>query len=265
MLAITRKQKIKDIVLEKKCVTVNELAKEFSVTEETIRRDLKSLEEEGILIRTHGGAFIQTGVENLIDVDIRSTVYTESKEIIAKKCCEMINNGDAIFLDNSTTAYFIAKVIMNKRITLVTNSLNIINLLVDKENIRLIAIGGLYSKPEKAFYGIAASKALREYYVDSAFISCRSLSIENGITESNDKWAEMRCTAIERSKNTYIVADYTKFEQTSFMKICGFDSITGIITDRKLSETWHEAMTKYNISIIECEDLSSNDIKKGIK
>ena len=80
MLAVTRKSEIKDIVLEKKSVTVTELAKIFSVTEETIRRDLKQLESEGFLTRTYGGAFIQDGVENNIDLSIRETAYLKNKQ-----------------------------------------------------------------------------------------------------------------------------------------------------------------------------------------
>ncbi len=85
MLAVTRKAKIKDIILEKKSVTVTELSKIFSVTEETIRRDLKQLEDDGFLTRTYGGAFIQDGVENNVELTIRETAYMESKQAIAKK------------------------------------------------------------------------------------------------------------------------------------------------------------------------------------
>ena len=145
MLAVTRKSEIKDIVLEKKSVTVTELAKIFSVTEETIRRDLKQLESEGFLTRTYGGAFIQDGVENNIDLSIRETAYLKNKQAIASRCRELIHNGDSIFLDSSTTTLTIAKAINDMRLTVVTNSLMIINELCDKANIHLIAIGGNYT------------------------------------------------------------------------------------------------------------------------
>lgn len=251
MLAVTRKQKIKDIILEKKSATVSELAQIFSVTDETIRRDLKALEQEGVLLRSYGGAFIQSGVENLVDSDIRTTVYVENKTKIANQCRLMIHNGDTIFLDNSTTAYYIARAIQDMRITLVTNNLKIINLCSQSKNIRLTVIGGTFSHSEQAFYGIAAKKALEEYYVDKAFLSCRSLSIENGITEANDRWAQMRQTIIERSKESYIVADFSKFGQTSFMRICGFEKIKAIITDKPLSSEWHQAMAQYGCVIID--------------
>lgn len=251
MLSVTRKQKVKDIVLERKSATVTELAQMFSVTDETIRRDLRSLEKEGVLMRSYGGAFIQSGVENLIDSSIRSTVYINEKSFIAKKCKQTIQNGDVIFLDNSTTTFFIAKAIQDMRLTLVTNSLPIINLLSTKDDIHLIAIGGFFSKKESAFYGSKAQKALEEYYVDKAFFSCRSLSLDHGVTDSNDDWAQMRKTIIERSKERYIVADYTKFNQTSFINICDFDRLDAIFTDRPLSSEWHEAMSKYGCRLFD--------------
>ena len=150
MLAVTRKTKIKEIILERKSITVLELAKRFSVTEETIRRDFKQLEDEGFLTRTYGGAFIQDGVANNIDLTIRETAYTENKQNIAEKCQNIINNGDSIFLDSSTTALQIAKAIKNMRLTVSSNSLLIINELCEKENIHLVTLGGTYLPDNKA-------------------------------------------------------------------------------------------------------------------
>ena len=102
MLAVARKTKIKDLLLEKKSVTVTELSKKYNVTEETIRRDLQQLENEGFLTRTYGGAYIQDGVLNDIDLTLRETACVESKEAIGIKCTELIHHGDTIFLDAST-------------------------------------------------------------------------------------------------------------------------------------------------------------------
>lgn len=271
MLSVERKQKIKDLILEKKSATVAELAQMFSVTDETIRRDLRSLEAEGILMRSYGGAFVQTGVENLIDYSIRSTVYLEEKEIIAQKCKHIIQNGDVIFLDNSTTTYAIAKELQDMRLTVITNSLPIINLFSNKENIRLICTGGFFSIKELAFYGSKAQKSLNEYYVDKSFFSCRTLSIEQGVTDSNDDLAQIRKVIIERSKESYLVADHTKFNQASFITLCGYNCLKAIITDRPLSQEWHTALQKYGCRIYDAapkrtaEDIKTNSNSKQKK
>jgi len=249
MLAEARRQLIKELVFEKKGVKVTELAEKFSVTDETIRRDLNILEKEGVLLRGYGGAFIQTGVENIIDSDIRKTVYKESKDKIALLCSDLIQNGDVIFLDTSTTAYYVAEKIVNKRLTVLTNSLRIINLYSIYANIRVVGIGGHFNKSEMGFFGLNAIKSLNEYFVDKAFISCRSLSLENGLTESSEEFAELKTKVINRSKESYIIADFSKFENTSFLKVAELDSITGIITDKKLSERWHDELKSKNIRI----------------
>jgi len=220
MLAVTRKNQIKDIIQEKKSVSVSELALKFSVTEETIRRDLKFLEDEGFLTRTYGGAFIQDGVENEVDLDIRETVYEDSKKAIAKKALELIHNGDTIYLDTSTTAYYIAKAIWDMNLTVLTNSLLIVDFLSKFENIRIICIGGQFSHKSKSFIGRSTQKVLGYYFVDKTFMSCRSLSMEHGITDSNEETAIIRQNLLDRSNKIYIIADYSKFDKTSFVNIC---------------------------------------------
>lgn len=251
MLAVTRKNKIKDLITEKKSVTVSELAALFSVTEETIRRDLKLLEDEGFLTRTYGGAFIQDGVQNEISMSIRETAYVESKETIAKKCLDLIHNGDSIFIDVSTTALFIAEAVQNMRITVLTNSLKVTNLLANCENIRLITIGGIYSPTYMSFLGRSTLNALDSFYVDKAFISCRSLSLQHGITDSNEQVSEVRQKIIQRSNKVYLVADYSKFNKTSFISICGFEDITGIVTDKPLSSEWKEMLAQQDVGLFD--------------
>lgn len=247
MLAVTRKARIKEIILEKKNITVLELSKLFSVTEETIRRDFKQLEDEGFLTRTYGGAFIQYGVGNNVDLTIRETAYIENKQNIAHKCRKLINNGDSIFLDSSTTAYQIAKAVKNMRLTVASNSLLIINELCEKDNIHLVALGGTYLPEDKAFYGSITLKNLEQYYFDKVFMSCRSLSMEHGITDSHEPTASIRQSLIKRSQKIYIVADFSKFDSTSFLKISDFAPVTGLITDKPLSREWQDFLSEQNV------------------
>ncbi len=252
MLAVTRKNKIKDILIERKSITVTELSKTFDVTEETIRRDLKYLEDEGFLTRTYGGAFIQTGVENNVTVELREVAYTKSKEAIAKECRKLIHNGDSIFLDASTTALFVAKAISNMRLTVVTNSLLIVNQLTDFENIRVVCIGGTYSKDHKAFQGNVTIQSLDNLFLDKTFMSCRSLSMEHGITDSSEGQAMIHKKLLQRSNEVYLIADYSKFDKTSFIHICDFDSLTGVVTDKVLSQEWKDFLLKKKTTFISC-------------
>lgn len=254
MLAAERKRAIKQIVLEKKSASVSALSKRFSVTDETIRRDLKALEKEGVLIRTYGGAFVQTGVENLVEVQLRKTIYVEEKALIAQRCRTLVDNGDTIFLDNSTTCYYIAKAIQDMRVTVATNNLMVINLFSTNDNIRLVSIGGEFSVAEQAFYGNTAAKVLDTYYFDKTFVSCRTLSLEHGVSDSTDQWAFVRRQAITRSNECYLVADKSKFGRTSFIRIGDFKDFSAIITSHPLSSEWHQTIEELGCRIIDGSD-----------
>lgn len=249
MLPIDRRNYIKNILAEKKSVTVSELSKEFNVTEETIRRDLNLLEKEGVLIRTYGGAFIQEGTLNVIDYSLREANHVESKKNIAEKCIKFVHNGDSVFLDSSTTAAYIARALCKMKITVLTDSLKIMTILSNYDNIKLIGTGGELSQRTMSFIGPGAIHSINQYYVDVAFISCRSLSLENQITDSSEYLAQVRQHIIERSNKTYVVADYSKFGRTSFYHICHFRKIHAIITDRLLDQDWHATLSKYNVKV----------------
>lgn len=252
MLAVTRKSKIRDILTERKSITVSELSAYFKVTEETIRRDLKSLEDLGFLTRTYGGAFIQDGVENTVNVSIREVAFVDSKTAIAKASRHLINNGDSIYLDSSTTSLFIAKAIKEMRLTVVTNSLLIVDELSTCDTIHLICIGGSLQRDDKAFHGSSVFDLLDKFYLDKTFMSCRSLSIENGITDSSESIGAIRKKLLTRSDKVFVVADYSKFNKTSFLHICNFNDINGIISDFEYTQEWRDFLQKSNVEIINC-------------
>ena len=156
MLAIARRNAIKEQLQEHKSVTITDLAARLNVTKETIRRDLRAMEEDGELIRTHGGAYILEGVQNDIDISTRQILKTAEKQQIAQKCDALIQPGDFIFLDGSTTAWFIARKIADRKLTVVTNSLEIANILSTSKTVHLVLIGGVFHSSSKSFGGDGA-------------------------------------------------------------------------------------------------------------
>ncbi len=248
MLAVTRRNLIKAQIQEKKSVTVPALAREFAVTEETIRRDLKALESEGVLSRTYGGAYIQDGVLNEVDYTVRMDAYVNSKTLIGGICRRLVGHGDSVYLDNSTTALYAAEALSALRITVVTNSLAVINRLAPAGNIHLMAVGGAFDAGSNSFMGPGTLNALSGYHVDKAFISCRSLSMEHGITDSCEELAQLRRLIPAQSDRTYLIADHSKFGYASFVKICDFSSVDGIVTDKPLSGEWHAFLEERGIA-----------------
>ncbi len=249
MLPVTRRSRIKQIVMEKKSVVVSDLSMTFNVTEETIRRDLKILEEEGLLQRTYGGAYILDGVQNEVNVELREKVFVSNKKNIAKKAKKLVNNGDSIFLDNSTTAFYVADELKDMRVTVITNSYKILSTLCNISGINLIVTGGAYYPQSRAFLGSMCAKAISNYNVDIAFVSCRTLSMDKGITDASEELAFLRRTIISHAAKSYIIADYSKFNKPSFINTCGFEEISGIITDSKLPKEWGTFLAQKGLEI----------------
>jgi DeoR/GlpR family transcriptional regulator of sugar metabolism len=259
MIAAVRKEKIKEIILEQKNVAVVELSELFSVTEETIRRDLTSLENEGILKRTHGGAILINRVLSNVNNKTLKKIFVESKKKIAEQVKSIVKNGDCLFFDSSTTSYQSCEEIQNMKITVVTNSLDILNKLSSHENINLICIGGNLSKTRKCFVGRNSNNILKNYYFDISFFSCRSLNIENGVTDSNDDEAEIKSIVCGRSNRTVLMVDHSKFNKVSFAKICSLNDINDIITDEPVSKEWKDFALQNNISIMDYSNFKPQD------
>jgi DeoR/GlpR family transcriptional regulator of sugar metabolism len=249
MLASERKERIKEYLLEYKSASVLDLSTYFGVSEETIRRELVVLDREGYVIRTHGGAVLAKRVSKTVDNDTLGKVFLESKQIIAEQCLQFIHEGDCIFLDASTTAATLCSLIYDMHMTVLTNSLRVIRNLSKAENINLICVGGNYSKDRESFIGRTTNMVLSNHYVDMAFISCRSLSIESGITDSNDEEAEVKQIISRHSNRVFLIADYSKFGKTSFTKVCDFSDIDDIVTDRPLTDEWRGFLEEKGINV----------------
>lgn len=252
MLSVTRRSLTKEILLEKKSISVAKLAKHFDVTEETIRRDLKALESEGFLTRTYGGAFIQDGVMNDISVSVRQTAYVEAKKRMAAAAAKLIHNGDSIFIDSSTSAGFICGYIKDMRITVVTNSLYVINSLNDNDNIKLVGVGGKYDQTSMSFVGSATIDSLSRYYVDSCFISPRSISLDHGVTDPNEQQAMVHTLMLEHGNEVNLIMDHTKFNKTSFMNVGNLNQVHNLFTDTQMTHEWRELLARNQVRSYEC-------------
>lgn len=247
MLAITRRNVIKDLLQEHKSVTITDLAARLNVTKETIRRDLRAMEKDNELIRTHGGAYILEGVQNDIDISTRQILKTAEKEIIAQKCDALIQNGDIIYLDSSTTAWFIARQIAKRRLTVVTTSLEIANILCNSPTVRLFLIGGEFSRKTMSFGGDSAVRNLQQYFIDKAFISCRSVSMEFGLTDTSDNSAILNRIAYHHAKQKFLAIDHSKLNNVSFTSVIPLKDLDGIIMDMEFPPEWKDCLHKNQV------------------
>lgn len=252
MLVVERQQKITELINERKSVRVTELSEIFNVTEETIRRDLEKLEQEQKLARSHGGAVrIQSseGVES--PYFEREITNVAEKQEIAQEAVKKIVEGDKIILDASSTAWYMAKVLPNKQITVLTNSIKVAMELSSKDQINVISTGGTLLSKSLSFVGPMAESSLKSYHVNKAFISCKGLHLENGISDSNEQQAQIKCQMIERSDMVYIMVDYSKVGVQSFSHIDRLDVIDEIIMDSNVNDKDIEQLKDKQLQLVQ--------------
>lgn len=257
MVSVLRKEELKRIITEKKAVTVSEMATYFSVSTETIRRDLDALEKEGIIKKSYGGASLIRHVSSAITQKEKLSLLVEEKQHIAQNAASFIHPNDCIFLDSSTTVLSICPYLEDVPITVVTNSLPIINALSNKSNIKLISIGGAFDSQTQSFLGQELVVYLNNHCFDKSFFSCRCIDAEKGLCDSSDEIANMHRLIISNSRENFLLADHTKLGRTAFSGICSLDKINHFITDKPLSSQWNTIFSNLNIDIVVAENNES--------
>lgn len=251
MLAAERRSLILEKVHENKTVIVSELSKEFDVSEETIRRDLDKLEEDGHVIKSYGGAVINEKSSIDLPFNVRWKANPKGKQRIAELISNEIEDGDHIMLDASTTAVFIAKNIKQKRhLTVITNSIEILLELADVSGWDIIATGGLLKTGSMSLIGKKALDCLSAYHVDKAFFSCKGIDRKQGITDGNDETGGMKQIMIDAADKVYLAVDSSKFDKTAFSRICGLSGVNVIVTDKKPETAWMETFEELEIECI---------------
>lgn len=239
MLAIERRREILAKLNADGKVIVAELAKDFEVTEETIRRDLEKLDKEGLVSKTYGGAVSKHNPSLDLPYNIREGVNVLQKQEISDKISELIEDGERVMLDSSSTALYVLKKIKSKKnLTIITNSVKILIELADKSDWTVLSTGGVLKKSALSLTGSSAEKMIRSYHVDTAICSCKGLDTELGITDSNESDTLIKQAMFASAERRILALDIEKFDKKSFVKVCDFGAINMIVTDSAPSEKW---------------------------
>lgn len=239
MLAIERRREIiSRLTLDGK-VIVSELAKDFGVTEETIRRDLEKLDKDGIASKTYGGAVSKRSSGLDLPYSIREGVNVEEKQLIADCIAELIEDGERLMVDSSSTALYVIKKIKDKKnLTIITNSVKILLELADKQDWTVLSTGGVLKRGALSLTGSSAEKMIRSYHVDTAICSCKGLDITLGVTDSNENDSLIKQAMIASAERRILAVDSEKFDRKSFVKVCDVAGVDVIATDCPPDEKW---------------------------
>ncbi|WP_409345814.1 DeoR/GlpR family DNA-binding transcription regulator [Paenibacillus sp. MBLB4367] len=233
MLAAERLHKIVELVNERGSIRVSELSEILGVTEETIRRDLDKLEGEGKLLRSHGGAVSVRDTQAEVPYAVREVMNNEEKSRIAAEAVKHIEAGERIILDASTTAWFMARLLPDMPLTVLTNSLKVAVELSTKEKIQVISTGGRLTHGSLSYVGPLAERSLEQYYVDKLFFSCKGVHTERGVSETNEAQAQIKQRMIAIAERVYLLADYSKFGVQAFTHVSGWGKVKHLITDSR--------------------------------
>ena len=232
-------------------VVVSELSQLYDVSEETIRRDLEKLVNEGVAIKSYGGAVINENANLEVPFNIRKNYNVIGKQKIAEQIAAMVKDGESLMLDASSTAVYIAKALKEKKnLTVITNSIEIIVELMDMPEWKVLSTGGLSREGSFALVGPQTDKMLKSYHVDKAVISCKGFDLESGITDSDELHANNKITMLGAAGKKILAVDKSKFDKTAFTAIGALDDITTVVTDEEPDRRWLQAFEEAGIECV---------------
>lgn len=230
-------------------VSVADLSEELAVSEVTVRSDLTNLEELGLLSRTHGGALPSIHPH----IFQRQNMHTEEKHRIAKTAADLIQNGDAVFIEAGTTTSFVPRYLSGKRdILIITNSIQAFESAKTNPALKITLIGGEFRDSTDSFVGSIAIEAIRRFNVRYAFVGTDGFSLHSGITTHLIEGGDIISVMRERAQKLVLLADSSKYGKTGIVTILPLSQINTLITDTGLSDAAKEELNQIPLHIIAC-------------
>ncbi len=244
MILDERRSKILRIAEESGFVSLQRLVTEVGASESTIRRDLEFLDASGQIQRTRGGASFLG--DALSDFDARKTKASVEKQQIAKRTADLIAAGETVLLDGGTTTLEVARHLTGKALQVLTNSLPIASLLMNRAEIELIFIGGYVYPKTGVALGEQSVDALRKMHATRLVMSTGGITAD-GLFNSNALLVETERQMIRAADRVTLVADSSKFGQRALSHLCPLSDVDEIVTDDGMSDEWKQVMANAGI------------------
>jgi len=248
-----RRKSLHRRISERGFVVVAEIAREIGVSDMTVRRDLEALARDGLVQRTHGGAVLAppaTVIPTEPSYAARRELNPEAKQRIAATAAAMVSAGEAIGLDTgSTVACLAAELAGREGIEIVTNSLQTILAMPQPVLPEVFLLGGRLRPREGSLCGSITRQQLASHWMDRVFIGVAGID-ENGLYDYSPEDAEVKLVYMQRAKATVVLCDSSKFDRRSFVRICGFEAIGTIVTDRPLPPHIQEVAAKAGTAVL---------------
>lgn len=230
-------------------LSVLQICEQFKISEATARRDLETLSEQGRVQRVHGGVIPVRQATPEMPILQRSRESEKEKKRIGRTAAGLVQEGETVFLGSGTTVLQVAQNLIDRSITVITNSLPVINLMSEKENITLISLGGILRDSELSFIGHITEQALAEVRTDKVFIGIRAISLKQGLT--NDYLTETLTdrAILDAGREIIVVADHTKVNTVSAAFLAPITAIHTFVTDSETPVDFIASLQERGITV----------------
>ncbi|UOQ46366.1 DeoR/GlpR family DNA-binding transcription regulator [Halobacillus salinarum] len=234
-------------------ISVDDICEQFDVSRDTARRDLVKLEEQKAIVRTRGGAILPAAHKEIKDYRHRLHTVSAEKRQIGRKAASLIKNGDTLILDASTTVQACADQMEEIPCTVMTNSINLAEILSHKSDINIELLGGHLHKEHRFLYGTSVVDKLSHYFVDQAFVGVVGIS-EHGLTIAHEEDGMVKRKMIQQAKQVIVLADHTKIGVTEYFQYAELKDVDLLITDRIPTAAFQQALKEQNVELLVTEE-----------
>lgn len=245
-----RIQEIQQYIFEHQNVSLETLCSIFKVSKNTIRRDIDELEKNGIVLKVYGGV-TANNKEVTTPFNQRENINKLQKQSIGQLASTLITNGDIIFIDSGSTTMHMIPYLSNKKdITIITNSLTILEAALPYPNLNVLCCGGTLSRKTNSLIGLKTLNFLKNYNISKSFMSATGISIEIGVTNSSSFESEIKRAILEKSNEIILLTDNSKFDKVSLITYCDLTDIDILVTDTMPSQLYTNFFSKNNIKLL---------------
>ena len=232
-------------------ISVAELCATFEISEATARRDLENLASQGKLQRVHGGAIVLNQAPPEQPILQRQNEQADEKMRIGQAAAALVQPGETVFLGSGTTVLEAARALRSRRdLTVLTNSLPVVNALAGAEGITVICLGGMLRESELSFIGHITEQALAEVRADKVLLGTRAISLEYGLTHEYLPETMTDRAILKAGQEIIVLADHTKFGRAATVRLAPLESIRTIVTDRQLPREVLEAIQECGLHVV---------------
>jgi DeoR family glycerol-3-phosphate regulon repressor len=246
-----RHQQIIELARSAGRVTVDDLARRFEVTPQTIRKDLNELCDQRVLSRIHGGAVIASGVEN-VGYEARRFIAQEQKRAIGAAAAALIPNNSSLFINIGTTTEEVARALLDHEgLLVITNNINVANILYRHERIEVIIAGGPVRRGDGGIIGSAAVDLIRQFKVDHAVIGTSAIDDQGGLLDFDYREVRVSQAIMENARQVMLVSDRLKFERAAPVRIAHISQVDVFVTDQLPSEDVAALCRQHGVRVVE--------------